>query len=277
MRCRILTIALLAAGAAAAQQPSLPPTYGVQTRFDRGQDVVPSFDGWVRNADGTCAMVFGYLNRNYQEEPIIPPGPDNKLEPGPIDQGQPTFFLTRRHAWMFFAKVPCDWGSKELVWSITVNGRTEKAYGSMRMEEEILPRTVQSRGNLNPGTENPNKPPVITVQPPQNVAVNTADHLLASVTDDGLPKPRVPKARAETAAGTAQTNSATVRRLPLNVAWMLYRGPAKAVFDPSAPILVTEGKAAGSVRFPQPGTYVLRAVANDGELQTMADMTVVVK
>ena len=62
---------------AAAQTP--PPTYIPQTKFSRGQDVVPSFDGWIRNTDGTFTMVFGYMNRNYEEELVIPAGPDNQL------------------------------------------------------------------------------------------------------------------------------------------------------------------------------------------------------
>ena len=85
-----MKLALLAALAlfASAQQPA--PTYIPQTKFARGQDVVPSFDGWMKNADGSFTMVFGYLNRNYEEEPVIPAGPDNKIEPGVPDRGQPT-------------------------------------------------------------------------------------------------------------------------------------------------------------------------------------------
>jgi len=258
-------------------QSALPPTYGVQTRFNSGQDIVPSFDGWYRNADGTYTMVFGYLNRNYQEEPIVAVGVDNKVEPGAVDQGQPTFFLPRRHAWVYFAKVPADFGNKELIWSITVHGRTEKAFGSLLSEEEILPRLVQSRGNLSPGLDNPNKPPTISIQPVTAAMVETSVPLSVNVTDDGLPRPRVPKARTETAAGTAQTNSATARRLPLNVTWQQYRGPAKAVLEPREPVIVNAGKASASVRFTQAGTYILRATANDGELQTTGDVTIVVK
>src|SRR5438105_15805047 len=94
----------LSAGIHAQQLPTAIP----QTKFNSGQDVVPTFDGWMRNADGSFTFVFGYMNRNYQEELVIPPGADNKLEPGPVDQGQPTFFLPRRHAWLFQVKVPAD-------------------------------------------------------------------------------------------------------------------------------------------------------------------------
>ena len=49
--------------------------------------MVPSFDGWIKNPDGTFTLVFGYMNRNYEQELAIGPGPDNKLEPGAVDQG----------------------------------------------------------------------------------------------------------------------------------------------------------------------------------------------
>jgi hypothetical protein len=63
-----------------------------QVRYERGQDVVPVFEGWERNADGTINMVFGYMNRNYEEEVDIPVGPDNMIAPGLVDQGQPGHF-----------------------------------------------------------------------------------------------------------------------------------------------------------------------------------------
>ena len=38
-----------------------------QVRYATGQNVVPVFEGWERNADGSFNMVFGYMNRNYEE------------------------------------------------------------------------------------------------------------------------------------------------------------------------------------------------------------------
>jgi hypothetical protein len=256
----------------------LPPTYIPQTKFNAGQDVVPTFDGWLRNSDGSFTMVFGYMNRNYKEELVIPAGADNKVEPGTaVDQGQPTYFLPRRHAWVFQAKVPKDWGQQELVWTITVHGRTEKAYATLRMEEEIIPRLIMSRGNLSPGLDDPNQPPSISIPSTERAAAGGALTLTALVTDDGLPKPRVPKARPASEPGKAQTNSASERpRLGLNVTWFEYRGPAKVTFDPADPILVADGKAVTAARFEQPGVYVLRATANDGALSTSADVTITV-
>src|ERR1051326_751239 len=255
--------------AAAAFGQSLPQTYIPQTKFTHGQDVVPSFDGWLRNPDGTFTMVFGYMNRNYEEELSIPAGPDNKLEPGLPDQGQPTYFLPRRHAWMFRAKVPADWGNKELVWTITAHGRTEKAYASLKSDEEITERIIMTRGNLNPGLDDPNKPPMISIAPVSGASVAGPLALTALVTDDGLPKPRVQKPRPAVEAGKGQTNSANDRpRIGLAVSWLEYRGPAKASFEAGGPIPVRDGKAATIVHFTEPGTYVLRATANDGSLST---------
>jgi len=259
--------------AAYALAQTLPPTYIPQTKFARGQDVVPSFDGWLRNPDGSFTMVFGYMNRNYEEELAIPAGPDNKLEPGLADQGQPTYFLPRRHAWVLRVRVPADWGNRELVWSITAHGRTEKAYASLQSQEEMSERLIMTRGNLSPGLDDPNKPPSITIAPVPAVSVGNPVTLTALVTDDGLPKPRVPKVSPAAEPGKAQTNTTTAPRLALNVTWFEYRGPGKVVFDNVDPILVKDGKAVTTAHFAVPGTYVLRATANDGELSTTSDIT----
>jgi hypothetical protein len=266
--------ALALAFAAAGQQPS--PTYIPQTKFARGQDVVPSFDGWIKNADGTFSMVFGYLNRNYEEELTIPAGPDNKLDPLAEDSGQPTYFLPRRHARMFRVKVPADWGNRELVWSITVHGRTEKAYGSLMSAEEITERMVMTNGNLSPGLDDPNQPPSIALSPVEGATVGQPLTLTALVTDDGLPKPRAMKALSAVETGKSQTNTAPPRPIGLAVSWMQYRGPAKAVFERTSAIPVTSGEAVTRVSFPAPGTYVLRATASDGELSVPNDVVIVV-
>src|ERR1044071_871288 len=93
------------------------PTQISQVKYARGQDVVPVYEGWLKNSDGSFTFVFGYFNRNWQEELVIPAGAANKLEPGPADRGQPTYFLPRRQSWVFRVQVPGDWGSKELVWT----------------------------------------------------------------------------------------------------------------------------------------------------------------
>jgi hypothetical protein len=266
-------VALWAISLAIAGAQTPPPTYLPQTKFSRGQDVVPSFDGWLRNPDGSFTMVFGYMNRNYEEELAVPAGPYNAVSPGPADQGQPTYFLPRRHAWVFRVKVPADWGNKELVWTINSHDRIEKAFASLQPEEEITERLIMSRGGLSPGLDDPNKPPSITIEPAGPTAVDSPVRLTAMVTDDGLPKPRAPKATPAAEPGRAQTNTNIPTRLGLNVTWMQYRGPGRVTFENMDPILVNDGKAINRAMFSVPGTYVLRATANDGELSTTRYMT----
>jgi hypothetical protein len=271
-RFHFLAAIVLGAVCNAIAQGPPPPTYIPQTRFARGQDVVPSFDGWIRNPDGTFTLVFGYMNRNYEEELAIPPGPDNKLEPGASDQGQPTYFLPRRHAWVFQVNVPADFGNKEIIWTITANGRSEKAYGHLYPSEEILERLIQTRGNLSPGLDDPNKPPSIFLAPIPAATAGSPIALSAMVSDDGLPKPPAPKKIADSPKG--QSNNSTRPRFGLSVTWFEYRGPAKVRFDETGSILVTDGKAVTKALFAQAGHYVLRATASDGELSTTADLAV---
>ena len=125
------TIGVWIAGLVPAWAQGQLPTAVPQTQISNGQDVVPVYEGWLRNADGTFTFVFGYFNRNWKEELTIPAGPDNKLEPGAPDRGQPTYFLPRMQPWLFRVQVPKDWGQQELVWTITAHGRTEKAYAQL--------------------------------------------------------------------------------------------------------------------------------------------------
>jgi hypothetical protein len=217
-------------------------------------------------------MVFGYFNRNWEEELAIPAGPDNKLEPGDPDRGQPTYFLPRLQHFLFRVKVPSDWGQRDLVWTITAHGKTERAYARLLPVEEITERMIMTRGGLNPGEDDPNKPPSITIAPVGKATVANPLALTALVTDDGLPKPRpAPKPRPG-----AQSNTVVNRPRGLNVSWLEYKGPGKVTFEPAGMIMVADGKAVTTARFGEPGTYVLRATANDGALSTVAEVTITV-
>jgi hypothetical protein len=272
----VIAIAALQ-GVLAQQLPTAIP----QTKWASGQDVVPYFEGWIRNPDGSFDMVFGYFNRNWEEELAIPAGADNIVEPGGPDRGQPTYFLPRRQGWVYRVRVPKEFGNQVVTWTITSHGKTNKAYGELLPVQEITERIIMTRGNLNPGDEDPNKPPAIALAPLDAVTVNAPIAITARVTDDGLPKPRVaaPKPAAVTDATRiqAQANSnAPQRPRGLTVSWMQLRGPGKMTFDPAGPQPVTEGKASTTVRFKQPGSYVLRATANDGALSTRTDITITV-
>src|SRR5579863_5990681 len=84
-----------------------------QVHYATGQNVAPEFEGWEHNPDGTYSMVFGYLNRNYEEELDIPVGANNTVTPGG-DRGQPEHFYPRRQRFLFKVVVPADRKSTRL-------------------------------------------------------------------------------------------------------------------------------------------------------------------
>jgi len=275
-----MAIALLAAILFQIQSPQLPTEIS-QIRFDSGQSVVPYFEGWIRNPDGTFDLVFGYFNRNWKQELAISIGPNNKIEPNGPDAGQPTYFLPRQRRYVFRVRVPADFGKGELTWTITANGHTEKAYGTLLAAEEISERVVMSNGNYDPGQDDPNEPPSIKIASPQTATVGTPLTISATVIDDGLPKPRPissPKPAAGTGGFGAQVNSSGGSRpRGLTLSWYQYGGPGKAIFENSGPIAITNGQGVTKVQFSQPGTYALRAKADDGALSTSVDVIVIVK
>ena len=151
--------------------------------------------------------------------------------------------------------------------------------------QEITERVVMTNGNFDPGHDDPNKPPSITVAPPAAAATGTPATLTASVIDDGLPKPRVSSAKpapepAPARGGFgAQVNSSGGGRgpRPLSVTWLQYGGPAKVTFDGPAAVVVENGQAALKATFPAPGKYRLVAIATDpGRLATRAFVDVTV-
>jgi hypothetical protein len=264
-----------------AQGPSGKlPTELSNIRFNSGQSVVPYFEGWIRNPDGTFDLVFGYFNRNWQQELAIPTGPDNTVELGGPDSGQPTYFLPRRQRFVFRVRVPKDFGKKEVVWSITANGRTEHGYGSLLPQQEITERVVMTNGGYDPGFTDPNTPPSLTIAPIQAPVAGSPVTLIVSVVDDGLPKPRAPAAR--TTAGSSlggQVNSSTVSGRPagLTVSWMQYGGPGKVTFETAGAIPVTNGQAVTTAHFVQPGTYQLVVAASDRAMTTKVPVTITVR
>lgn len=266
-----LSGATISGGQGQAGQPAIRDTDdGV--KYKSGQNVVPAYEGWVPNPDGTFSLVFGYFNRNWEEEMFIPVGPDNHIDPGGPDRGQPTYFAPRRGKSVFEIVVPKDFGKKEVVWTLTSRGKTEKAYGALVPEEVLTRRMVMLGGSLNAaaaagnddnGDENdPNKPPTVTVAAVPPVSVPGPATLTASVADDGRSSGRGARAAA------------------LRVEWSLYRGPARVAFGSPRTQLAapTGGTATTTASFKAPGTYVLRATATDsGGMAINSDVTVIVK
>lgn len=164
-----------------------------QLAYQQGQNVAPAYEGWIQNDDGTRTMVFGYMNRNWREELDVPVGEDNFFSPGPMDRGQPTHFRPRRNRFVFMVDLPADWGDEEVVWTLTTAGQTEKAYGTLGIDQRLDNIVIASEtGALGIGASNAevraNTTPVISVEggPEFQVRVGQPLELAVRMEDDGL-------------------------------------------------------------------------------------------
>ncbi len=229
--------------------------------YTSGQHVEPAFEGWHPNDDGTFNMMFGYMNENWEESPDVPVGDNNFFSPGEADRGQPTHFLPRRNRFTFEVTVPADWGDRELVWTLNVNGEERKAYATLRQDYQVDNMVIASEtGSLGAGTSSPesraNVPPVVAVIGDyiRTTQVGEPLNVETEVTDDGLPEPTDPveEARrfAEFAGGGLAALLVTPERVmqrrltspPVKVtvdkvnglyySWNKWRGPGNVTFNP---------------------------------------------
>ncbi len=282
---------LVAAAAIGSSSAQIQTEYTNNFKFNAGQSVQPVFEGWSRAADGRVSMHFGYLNRNWVERPHVPVGPDNQIEPGGPDWGQPTYFYNRTHRNLFTVNVPADWGrTQELVWTVTVNGKTERAVGWLQPEWEIDPVGGAQQGGRTDEEYVRNAPPAITIAPVPAARRLSPVTLTTTVADDGLP---IPRGRRKPAVGQetpptlrggtdAPVNVPALAPPPsverpqgLSVSWIVWRGPADVAFDPAYAV-PADGGTSTTARFARPGEYVLRATANDGSKVGHAQVPVMV-
>jgi hypothetical protein len=300
---------VLAFAAAVVVALILPERVHAQLTYQEGQNVSPAYEGWLENDDGSFSLVFGYMNRNWQEELNVPVGPDNSISPGTADQGQPTRFLPRRNRFVFKVRVPADFGDQEMVWTLTTRGKTEHAYGSLRMDYKLDNMVIASEtGALGIGVSDSasraNTPPTVTLEGDEvrRAKVGEPVTLVAYVVDDNLPRRRrrrPPEDPTKLTEGQLRPPMRiTVDKVVgLNLAWFVLRGEGAVTFDPLqvkvwedtrtganspwAPLWVAPDVPEGGryeirVTFDRPGTYVLRGRADDGGLYDDVDVTIVV-
>lgn len=266
--------------------------------YRKGQHVEPAFEGWRPNPDGTFNFMFGYMNENWEEQPTVVIGEENFFSPGEADRGQPTRFLPRRNRFNFEVTVPSDWGDRELVWTLTVNGVERKAYATLKEDYLVDNMVIASEtGSLGAGTSSPesrsNLPPVVTLQG-DSVRVARVGEPITLTThlwDDGLPKSR------RESSNTADELKNRMMRRPSRVtvgkvnglflSWNVYRGEGNVTIDPPLPKpwedtrtsanspwgalwlppeIPEDGIMEITATFDEPGSYVLWGRADDGGL-----------
>ena len=282
------------------QTPSSLPLS--QTIRERGTSVTPAYEGWYYDKDGSTRLLVGYFNRNTKQEFDIPAGPNNRIEPGGPDQGQPTHFQTGRQWGVLAIRVPKEFGQKKLTWTIVANGFTNSITLHTQADyvvepfEDAASKNTPPKIMFQPGGPAFTGPPTDTVAS-YTTAVNTPLALTTWVTDEG-PKINVPETTGRGrgrgrgrgtgdagAAGASGATGATGGRgprgdlaalglpegftppPPIAVKWAVYRQPAGATvkFDPAGPPIDKDngGKNTTNATFGTAGEYTLRVQVND--------------
>ena len=274
------------------------PSLALADTYQQGRHVEPAYEGWRPNPDGTFSFMFGYMNENWSEEPDAAIGDNNSFSPGDADRGQPTHFLPRRNRFNFEVIVPSDWGDRELVWTLNINGVERKAYATLKEDYLVDNMVIASEtGSLGPGSSSPesraNIPPIATIQGDniRSTRVGEAVILSTQVIDDGLPVTRRDQTITEDALRRRMMrppSKLTVQKINgLFLAWNVYRGEGKVTFDPPMPKPWEDTRTAANspwgalwlppeipedgiyevtATFDEPGTYILWTRADDGGL-----------
>jgi hypothetical protein len=230
----------------------------------RGEAVFPALEGWYPNSDGTLTILLGYFNRNAEQILDIPIGPDNRIEPGGPDRGQPTHFLPRRQYGVFSITVAKDFGKQRLTWTLVANGHSSVV--SFWLNPPYL---VEPFKNL----ANGNTPPVLRFPgsgdlqgPPRHLAqtlrAKASEPLTLSVDVVDKPPTYVPP---PSPAAAARGRGGRGGPPPLvTISWSKFRGPGTITFSQAKQEFPTlEGKATTTATFSAPGEYMIRATAND--------------
>jgi hypothetical protein len=227
---------------------------------DSGQGVTPAYEGYFENSDGSLSLLFGYFNRNLKQNLDIPVGPDNRIEPGGPDRGQPTYFLTGRQWGLFTVTVPKALNER-LTWTITANGKTSVVPANLDPLYLLAP-FKDATGNTPPYIGFAEAGPFVQGPRGQSTSLTTAlpnpAPLTLWVADD-----------ANVAPGARRLSTP-----PVSVSLSKYRGPGSVTFTPerpmtekvefkAPPIATFTGKVGASAMFSEPGEYILRVVAND--------------
>jgi len=240
-----------------------------EPRKQFGASVTGAFEGWFANKDGSRSFLVGYFNRNTQQELDVPIGPNNRIEPGGPDLGQPTHFLPGRQFGMFVVPVPKEFTPQDkYTWTIVANGQSTSIPLRLINDYVVSPFIEIAVGNT---------PPVIrfdqngsTIQGP----IATVAQAASRTASLSAPLPLTIWATDDMKYTSNTSAPMTKPRPPVTVTWSKYRGPGTVAFDKAKPEVEQlpssgsgappfSGKATTNVTFSEPGEYVLHVTAND--------------
>ncbi len=265
----------------------------IRTVRDYGQGVLPIFEGWYPNEDGTYDLCFGYFSMNRLEELDIPVGPNNFIEPTRFNGPQPTHFVPqgprglvpqeRREfggttsrlqgkTCVFTVNVPADIGNERVWWNLIIDDQTYRVPGHITARPYMIDNLVNSVGAAMGDFEENLRfsgeavaPIVQFVQPPGPEGRGKGGINLGAVTAQvGTALPiTISNALPETELSTGQDRNldeeSGLSRQSLT--WIKYSGPQGTVsFTPESSQLevgLVPVEHTTQVTFSRPGDYVL--------------------
>jgi hypothetical protein len=257
----LVALACLAGTTPHAQQLAMEPLK------DSGSNIYPAFEGWYQNADGTYTLLIGYYNRNKKQTLDIPVGPDNRIEPGGPDQGQPTRFEVGRGWGTIAIKVPKDFGDKKLTWTLTANGKTVAVPFGITKGYQIEPYLDAAMGNKPPVFKFTETGPALTGPPAPLSQAHAISGVVGEnvpikfwITDDGHEEPPTGGGAAAPPPGGAPQGPP--RRARISATLTKYRGPGDVTFADNTPS-IEKDIASTTATFSLPGEYIIRVEGND--------------
>lgn len=253
---------LMAGGILVSAQVSQLP----EPRRGFGDNVTPAYEGWFYNADGSRSFLVGYYNRNSRQELDIPIGPNNMIQPGGPDLGQPTHFMPGRQWGMFVIPAPKEFKPTDsYTWTLVSNGQSVSIPFRLHPDYVMSPFKEIAVGNT---------PPAIRFEVNgsgvQGPAARIAD-APARTASVGTPMPLDIWAIDDMKYTSGTNAPMATPRPPVVLTVSKYRGPGKVTIDKPKPAVekLTQGEGAFSgkgttnVTFSEAGDYVLHVIAND--------------
>jgi hypothetical protein len=197
-------------------RPTGTPRDDSSITHSRGQSIIPIYNGWHPNKDGSFDLYFGYLSDNWNQELDVPVGANNNISaPHGPDAGQPTHFFPRNNRFQFKINVPKDFGKQEIVWTLTTAGRTYRAYATLD-PSYVRDDFGMSREYWGEPSPEGNEPPEITVQGTKTRTLKVGDYseIVYVIKDDGKSTRNFGGGDAANAGGGAAGAGAGAARRP---------------------------------------------------------------
>ena len=259
-----------------------------------GEAIYPALEGWGPDKNGDTLILLGYYNRNKAQELDIPIGSDNRIEPGGPDFGQPTHFYAGRQHGIFAIKVPKDFGTQKLTWTLTANGQTSSISFWLNPAYWVNFYKHPANGNEPPIIKFLRDGPTMTGPPPaiaQTLSGTVGKPVTLTLWASDVPtqinegeEALAVRNRASAAArgnqdavaiiggqviGGTRSGGSPPTDPDITVNWRKHRGPGNVTFAQSRIPLVTKRNASlyleatTTATFAAPGEYVVRAQVND--------------